>query len=231
MRSRQKAILLLTIVLTFSALCFIVLRHGSPTNKASAQDSRTGPKMRQISDAPEEIRARMTSESISKLFLDKQISFDESKLAPESSARSQAFHIRLDSGVPSSLERQLSTDETATPFLRVISESTVRGTPIARQRSFELSALQIAIFAVNDAKQILWWELQPDPRIVRAETSDEQGNLEGRTLFRTAADVLFTLPADEDIKAVYVYSPSWDGNSYSMELIGTVRLRSDRNGK
>ena len=95
---------------------------------------------------------------------------------------------------------------------------------MTRQRNFELSPTQILIVSLNAEKQILWWDLQPDPRLFRAEAADDKGVLSGKTLYRADADLLVGVPAAQGIREMAFYSPIWDGSDYSLKFIGNLVL-------
>jgi hypothetical protein len=95
---------------------------------------------------------------------------------------------------------------------------------LRRQRSFELSPTLILVAAINEKKQLLWWSLQPDPRILRAENADSEGNLSGKTLYHEDADFIVTVPSDSNIKYLRFYQPLWDGSAFSLKSIGDLDL-------
>jgi hypothetical protein len=97
---------------------------------------------------------------------------------------------------------------------------------LSRQRVLELSPFQVLVVAVNAQKQVLWWDLQPDPRQFRAETSDQAGRLSGKTLYRNESEMLVSLPADAAIAEVLFYHPVWDGvSTYSLDQIGGLKFK------
>lgn len=91
-------------------------------------------------------------------------------------------------------------------------------------RAFELSPTQVLVVAVNESQQLRWWSLMPDPRILRAETSDDAGNLSGQTLYRSKADFIVAVPDDQTITEVRLYHPRWNGTEFSLESLGAIRL-------
>ncbi len=96
---------------------------------------------------------------------------------------------------------------------------------LARQRSLELSTTQILIVALNEKQQVLWWNLQTDPRILRLETADDAGLLSNPdVIYRDEADLLVSLPADETITKTRFYHPNWNGREFSLELIGSLNV-------
>lgn len=97
--------------------------------------------------------------------------------------------------------------------------------PVSRQRTFELSEDSVVAFAVDREKRVLWWEIQPDPRIVRSENADASGALAGKTIYRPIADLDMFVPADGSIEALHLFKPAWDGSVFSLEPLGEVYVR------
>ena len=149
---------------------------------------------------------------------------DDAALLPAQTERSQTIFVRLKSETGNSADGlSPQMPETVGVFLLKVKSETGA---LSRQRSVELSPNQILVVAVNAQKQVLWWNLQPDPRVFRAETSDDTGQLSGKTLYRHETEMLVSLPADAAISEVRFYHPVWDGvGNYSLKKIGNMNLR------
>jgi len=151
------------------------------------------------------------------------LQFEETAMLPPQVEKSQTLLIRLknqQSASSESLSDALSSKSEL--FLRQIKNS---NQGLARQRSLELSTTQILIVALNEKQQVLWWNLQTDPRILRLETADDAGHLSNSdVVYRDEADLLVSLPADEAITETRFYHPNWDGREFSLELIGSLNI-------
>jgi hypothetical protein len=95
---------------------------------------------------------------------------------------------------------------------------------IPRQRAIELSADQLLIIAVDRLGRDRNRMLLPDPRLLRAEWPDPTGELQGVVLHRPNAEFLVSVPDNPAITELRVYRPRWTGDSFDLDLLGTVRL-------
>src|SRR5262249_57581408 len=67
--------------------------------------------------------------------------------------------------------------------------------PPTRLRALELSETQVLVAAMDSRRRLTWWTVMPDPRTVRAETADEQGQLtDGRSLYPAPAASALHVP-------------------------------------
>ena len=152
------------------------------------------------------------------------ISFLDAALLPMNVEKSQTFLVRIKSE-SNSMSSGFSAQMTAKTDFSLLETKRNSGA-LARQRVMEFSPTQILIVAINDKNQVLWWSLQPDPRLFRAETSDDAGRLSGKTLYRNDAEMLVSLPTDETITEARFYHPAWNGkNAYNLEQIGSLTLK------
>jgi len=217
-------ILSLAVVLSVAVFCFGLVKGVSYFRRVSAQadKSQTGVSRNEFENTGKR-RENMISKKFSALLFNQEITFNEAKLLPNQVAESKTFHIRLQSAETNSAKTIFSESNLQTNSVELLRIKN-RTQSLTRQRAFELSPTQILIIFTDAQKQVLWWDLQPDPRIFRAETSDAVGNLSGETVYRANADMLVTSPADEKITELFLYSPEWDGKNYSLELIGKLNL-------
>jgi hypothetical protein len=108
--------------------------------------------------------------------------------------------------------------------LALVVESKQGSGPATYLRSLELSQSLVFVAAVSEQGELKWWTTQPDPRIVRAETSNERGELSGKTLYKTSAEILVSYPADRTITSIRFYSPRWIDGGYELDPIGEVAV-------
>lgn len=221
---KRAVIVILIAVLSIVVICLGMNAGVSNFLPVSAQDNKTLVENSQTKHESVS-RENMTFKNLSSLLGKEEIAFDETSLLPAQVSESETIHIRLDSTQKKPDESEISEQKPETNSLQLIKSKT-SSNPLTRQRSFDLSPTQILIVFLNEQKQVLWWDLQPNPRIFRAETADEGGNLSGKTLYRLSADMLITFPADQKITDVFLYSPEWDGQTYSLELIGKINRSS-----
>jgi hypothetical protein len=72
---------------------------------------------------------------------------------------------------------------------------------------------------------MLWCGLVADPRLLRAEVPGPDGELSGQVLSRESAEFVVHDPDDEAVAEVRLYHPEWDGQKFSLELVGAVAAR------
>lgn len=217
---KRASIVILLAVLSIVVICLGMNVSISDFRPVSAQDNKTLAEKSQT--RPESAgRENMIFKNLSSLLGKEEITFNETSLLPAQVSETETIHIRLDSTQKNSDESENSGRKPQTNSLQLIKSKTSNN-PLTRQRSFDLSPTQILIVSLDEQKQVLWWDMQPDPRIFRGETADEDGNLSGKTLYHASADMIITLPADKKITDIILYLPEWDGQTYSLELIGKI---------
>jgi hypothetical protein len=167
-------------------------------------------------------RTNMILNNLATLLANENIRFDEAKLLPNQTDESATLRVNLKSATSSADEKEFSEAKSDTSIIQLIDSK--KSSALTRQRNFELAPTQILIVSLNADRQILWWDLQPDPRIFRAETSDESGNLSGKTLYRNDAEMLVNVPAAKGITELAFYLPIWDGKNYTLKQIGNLNL-------
>jgi hypothetical protein len=96
---------------------------------------------------------------------------------------------------------------------------------LARQRNPELSSDQIVVVAVDSVGNEIDRQLVADPRVVRTELPAPSGRLKHEVHHRTRTELMITLPDDPAIAEIRLYHPRWTGNTFALDLLGTVSLR------
>jgi hypothetical protein len=96
---------------------------------------------------------------------------------------------------------------------------------LPRQRSAELSPTQVVVVAFDSEGRMRWCGLVADPRLLRAESPGPDGELTGQVLYRESAEFVVQYPDDDAVKEVRLYHPDWDGQKFSLELVGAVAPR------
>lgn len=107
-----------------------------------------------------------------------------------------------------------------------LSQSAVRregGLP--KQRSAELSPTQVVVVALDSEGRMLWCGLVADPRLLRAEVPGPGGELTGRVVYKESAEFVVHYPDDEAVSEIRLYHPDWDGQKFSLALVGAVAAR------
>ncbi len=167
-------------------------------------------------------RTNMSFRNLATLLAGENVRFDEAKLLPNRADTSSIIRVKLETPGTSAAESEFSEAKPETSVIQLVDSK--KSSALTRQRNFELAPTQILIVSLNAERQLLWWDLQPDPRIFRAETSDADGNLSGKTLYRNDAEMLVNVPAAKGITELAFYSPVWDGKNYTLKLIGNLNV-------
>ncbi len=210
--------LLKTYVVLILATVSVVGWFGFFSSSNSAEETSA-----QVQPKETENKEAMNAKTLDDLFVNADVRIDEAAILPAQIDRSQTIIARLQSSdnLDSNEFSEQMAESSEVSLVNLKKESGA----LSRQRVLELSPNQILVVATNAQKQVLWWNLQPDPRVFRAETSDDAGNLSGKTLYRNDSEILFSIPADAAITEVHFYHPVWDGtSSYSLQQIGRLNL-------
>lgn len=107
-----------------------------------------------------------------------------------------------------------------------LASSTVRregGLP--KQRSAELSPTQVVVVALDAEGRMRWCGLVTDPRLLRSEGPGPGGELTGQVIYKESAEFIVQYPDDDAVTEVRLYHPDWDGQKFSLELVGAVAAR------
>ena len=96
---------------------------------------------------------------------------------------------------------------------------------LPKQRSAELSPTQVVVVALDAEGRMLWCGLVNDPRLLRAELPGPDGELRGQVSYGESAEFFVAYPDDESISEIRLYHPDWDGQKFSLGLVGAVAAR------
>jgi hypothetical protein len=114
--------------------------------------------------------------------------------------------------------------------LTIRRERVARAAP-ARPRALELAETQILVVATDTLRQLTWWTVVPDPRLFRAETVDDEGNLvDGGALYRGAVGFRLEIPSDREIAQLEVYHPRWNGTEFELDPVAAVARARQQGG-
>jgi hypothetical protein len=97
-----------------------------------------------------------------------------------------------------------------------------------RERQPEPSANDLVIVVQDSAGRDLDWRIIPNPRLIRAETPDQDGVLSGRVLERDEVELLIYIPDVATADRIQIFSPVWNGKDYTLEPLGQLTIGSSR---
>ncbi len=96
---------------------------------------------------------------------------------------------------------------------------------LPHDRTFDLSAHQILVVAMDKSYSLLWWKLILDPRLLRSETSSGTGELtRSEDYYRSQVDFELDYPDDRTITELRFYHPVWNGENFDLELLSNLPL-------
>lgn len=217
-----KYLFALAFLVVLSIVSIYSFRDKAFSDSIFAQNNRIEDKKQKMN-----VRENFAAANLASLLSGQGISLDDTAILPARVENSQTILIRLESPGQLSPESDFTSQFPRNSALTLI-ENKESGAGLARQRNFELSPNQILIIAVNKDKQALWWHLQSDPRIVRAEAGDEAGKLSAHPIiYRNAAEMLVAIPSDDAITEIYFFHPNWNGQTFDLEKIGSLPLSPD----
>jgi hypothetical protein len=127
----------------------------------------------------------------------------------------------------------LSVAEGEAPAERALTirRERIAGAAPACLRALELSPTQILIVATDSQRRVTWWTVRPDPRLFRAETADDRGNLiDGGAFYRAAVAFTVDAPDDPQVQDLDVYKPHWNGAEFELERLATVSRARQQGG-
>jgi len=99
----------------------------------------------------------------------------------------------------------------------------VSGT-LPKHRNPQLSEDHVVVEALDAQGSLIHSQVIPDPRVLRAELAGPNGELHGQILHHAATELLITLPDNPAITELRVYDPRWNGNTFLLDLLGTINL-------
>ena len=194
-----------------------------------AMFSSSAQKMTKAQATPEnKLTARREQRNTGKLeslLENEAVEVSEANLLASPSQKSKILRVRLNT-TNFSTEKE-SSDQAASPSEIFLLSLKSNGGATSRMRTLELSSTQILIVSLDEQNRLVWWMTQPDPRLFRAETADENGRLSGEEKYLETAELLFSLPDDERITKIRFYHPQWNGAEFNLKLVGSLDLKSE----
>ncbi|REJ75265.1 MAG: hypothetical protein DWQ47_07200 [Acidobacteria bacterium] len=167
-----------------------------------------------------EQRQQAVSDQIARLIQSSGLSVDRHVLLPERHETAKTLELRIgqETRNPIYYDQLEQAPEISVDFVSGDERS------VRRQRSFELADHQLVIFLTDAENRVLWWDIVSDPRILRAESSNDTGELSGKTLYRTTGQVVIGVPAVDAVETLHVFKPVWDGQSFRLDPLGDVNV-------
>ena len=110
---------------------------------------------------------------------------------------------------------------------RLLGQARFAGAP-RRERQPEPSANDLVIVVQDSTGRDLDWRIILNPRLIRAETPDQNGVLSGRVIERDEVELLVYIPDVAGADRIQIFSPVWNGKDYTLEPLGQLTIGSSR---
>lgn len=140
----------------------------------------------------------------------------EASLPEVSGHTYKAIHVRWDSSAAGGQNNLLKRPGSGA--LTLLAADKRQGS-LPRERSFELSTNQILVIGVDGKQNLRSWKLMLDPRLVRAEVPNANGELSGEELYLANVEFWIAIPDDPAIKEVRLFQPRWTGKEFQLEPV------------
>jgi hypothetical protein len=92
------------------------------------------------------------------------------------------------------------------------------------RRAVNLVSTDFLVVGLDEQDKLQAWVVVGDPRTVRSEVPDSSGVLTGQQLSAPHADFTIAIPDSPAIKEVRIYQPNWNGQGFTLTLVGTASL-------
>jgi hypothetical protein len=179
-----------------------------------AAASDTGPRPAPRSPAPvptDDARRRATSDRLAVLLAPEGLVVDAGIRAREAPTfRQVRVHWRAKDGA-----RPAGSAGEAVGTLTAEQVAPAPG-DLPRRRSLDLAETELLIVALDGMSRVLWWTVMADPRLLRAETVDDSGELSGGLSYLPTVDFPIAYPDDPAIEALRLYHPRWTGSGFRL---------------
>lgn len=190
-----------------------VSSNGRTPNQESVQSSIS-------SQANEPEKQRAAKNKLASLLakMGVQVSTDSQALETQTHRQLQ---IHWETSTP--LESEISAAAAQSPSgILTVKHSTVAIGGLPRLRSLEFSPTQVLVIAVDGKANLLWWHLQTDPRLLRAETVSASGEVTGRISYLRQIDFSIAYPDLPTIRELRFYKPEWTGEEFRLRALGVL---------
>lgn len=152
------------------------------------------------------------------------ILFTANAAAQATDDTSVQFKLRLTSPTPRAVDSsELIPQPPSSPSISVIDKK-VAAAPVPKQRDARLSPDQIVVVAIDAHGREIYRASRHDPRIVRAEAGNDNGDLVLKKRYRQDVQFSVALPNDPRIREIRLFKPIWNGKSFQLESIGVTPI-------
>ena len=107
--------------------------------------------------------------------------------------------------------------------IQVLDDTVIPGS-MPRQRNPQLSRDHIVIIAYDENGTEITRTAIIDPRLIRAETADEQGRISTKKIYRESVQFFVNFPNDDRITLIRLYHPRWNGSEFILDQINEMHL-------
>lgn len=95
-------------------------------------------------------------------------------------------------------------------------------------RYLQLSEDQIVVSLIDSYGKEIYRAAEHDPRVVRMEAADDQGQLsDGKFYLATAVDLSFTIPQVTEAETLMLLKPVWNGSEFTFDKLAEINIKQD----
>lgn len=93
------------------------------------------------------------------------------------------------------------------------------------QRSAEINSDHLVVAVLDRQKIVRYSRIIIDPRLIRGEFPDANGNLQKTIVYRSNAELSITIPAGIDASELRIFTPEWDRlGELKLTLLASAQL-------
>lgn len=94
-----------------------------------------------------------------------------------------------------------------------------------RQRSAEINSDHLVVVVLDQQNIVRFSRIVTDPRLIRGEFPDANGNLQKSIVYRSNAELSITIPAGIDASELRIFTPEWDSlGELKLTLLASTQL-------
>ena len=128
-------------------------------------------------------------------------------------------------GASQEIRVRLTTAQGAAPRVTAQHLQTVRrADPPPRQRSAEMTSDHLLVVVLDSRQEVRYWQIVIDPRLVRGEFPDANGNLHGTQFLRPYVELNVSIPDSIDAAEVRILAPTWPDGGLVLTPLAALKL-------
>ncbi len=141
------------------------------------------------------------------------------------SESSLVIRVVLASALQAAAGEEVLVEQPVSPTITLVA-TTPNSSQARRHRYYQYSENQIVVTTHDSSGNELYRDIHADPRLIRAEITGADGQLQSRSFYLPTVEFSFAVPANSNLGSLKILKPKWDGAGFSFELLGTVAINN-----